>query len=91
MLQGTRLAAQLIPGSPVFIPTFLTSSNWTTVTGGQRVENIKQAGDVVVFVSGEGNRCTLLKPAVCDWNKRMRDLANKSIGFDVYWRCDSDH
>jgi transforming growth factor-beta-induced protein len=29
------------------------------VTGGQRVENVKQAGDVVVFVSGQGSRSTL--------------------------------
>lgn len=59
ILQGTRLAAQLTPGTPVFIPTLLTSTEYTNVTGGQRVENVKQAGDVVVFVSGQGSRSTL--------------------------------
>jgi transforming growth factor-beta-induced protein len=59
ILQGTRLAAQLVPGTPTFIPTLLTSPEWNNVTGGQRVENIKQAGNVVVFVSGQGSRSTL--------------------------------
>jgi hypothetical protein len=63
-LQGTRLAAQLTPGTPVFIPTLLTSTAYTNVTGGQVVENVKQAGDVVVFVSGQGSRSTLTQ-AVC--------------------------
>jgi len=59
ILQGTRVAAQLVPGTPVFIPTLLTSKQWTNVTGGQFVQNVKQAGDVVVFVSGQGSRSTL--------------------------------
>jgi transforming growth factor-beta-induced protein len=59
ILQGTRLAQQLIPGTPTFIPTLLTSPEWSNVTGGQRVENVEQAGDVVVFVSGQGSRSTL--------------------------------
>ncbi|KAE8450265.1 hypothetical protein EG329_006693 [Mollisiaceae sp. DMI_Dod_QoI] len=59
ILQGTKVAAQLVPGTPVFLPTLLTSPEWTNVTGGQRVENVKQAGDVVVFVSGQGSRSTL--------------------------------
>lgn len=62
ILQGTRVAAQLVPGTPIFIPTLLTSPNWTTVAGGQRVENVKQAGDVVVFVSGSGSRSTVVTP-----------------------------
>jgi uncharacterized surface protein with fasciclin (FAS1) repeats len=61
ILQGTRLAASLVPGSPVFIPTLLTNTSYSNVTNGQRVENVEQAGDVVVFVSGEGNRCTLVQ------------------------------
>jgi uncharacterized surface protein with fasciclin (FAS1) repeats len=61
ILQGTKVAAQLIPGTPVFLPTLLTSPNWSNVTGGQRVENVKQAGDVVVFVSGQGSRSTLVQ------------------------------
>jgi len=64
ILQGTKLAAQLVPGTPVFIPTLLTSTEYTNVTGGQVVENVKQAGDVVVFVSGQGSRSTLTQ-AVC--------------------------
>jgi len=59
ILQGTKLAAQLVPGSPVFIPTLLQSTEYTNVTGGQVVENVKQSGDVVVFVSGQGSRSTL--------------------------------
>ncbi|KAG0651694.1 Fasciclin arabinogalactan [Hyphodiscus hymeniophilus] len=59
ILQGTRLAAQLVPGTPVFIPTLLTSPEYTNVTGGQNVQNVEQAGDVVVFVSGLGSRSTL--------------------------------
>lgn len=59
ILQGTRLAAQLTPGTPVFIPTLLSSKEYTNVTGGQRVENVEQAGNVVVFVSGQGSRSTL--------------------------------
>lgn len=56
-----RLAAQLTPGTPVFIPTLLTSTEYTNVTGGQRVENVEQAGDVVVFVCGQGSRSTLVQ------------------------------
>jgi transforming growth factor-beta-induced protein len=58
--QGTRIAAQLVPGTPLFVPTLLTSPEWANVTGGQRVEIVEQAGDVVVFVSGKGSRSTLL-------------------------------
>jgi transforming growth factor-beta-induced protein len=61
ILQGTRLAKDLVPGTPTFIPTLLTSHEWNNVTGGQRVENVKQAGDVVVFVSGQGSRSTLVQ------------------------------
>jgi transforming growth factor-beta-induced protein len=49
----------LVPGSPVFIPTLLQSTEYTNVTGGQVVQNVKQSGDVVVFVSGQGSRSTL--------------------------------
>ncbi|KAI9056182.1 hypothetical protein LZ554_001110 [Drepanopeziza brunnea f. sp. 'monogermtubi'] len=59
ILQGTKMAAQLVPGTPVFMPTLLTSTTWTNVSGGQNVENVKQAGDVVIFVSGQGSRATL--------------------------------
>lgn len=53
------MAAQLIPGTPVFLPTLLNDAKWSNVTGGQVVQNVKQAGDVVVFVSGQGSRSTL--------------------------------
>ncbi|TVY59123.1 Fasciclin-like arabinogalactan protein, partial [Lachnellula cervina] len=59
LLQGSRLAAELVPGDSVFIPTLLTNEAYSNVSGGQRVQNVKQSGDVVVFVSGLGNRCTL--------------------------------
>lgn len=61
ILQGTKVAAQLVPGTPVFLPTLLTNPEWSNVTGGQRVENVKQSGDVVVFVSGQGSRSTLVQ------------------------------
>lgn len=64
ILQGTRMAASLIPGSPIFIPTLLTDPEWSSVSGGQRVLNVKQAGDVVVFVTGQGSRSTSTT-AVC--------------------------
>jgi len=55
------MAADLVPGTPVFIPTLLTSPLYTNVTGGQRVGNVKQAGNVVVFISGQGSRSTLVQ------------------------------
>ncbi|KAH8601470.1 beta-Ig-H3/Fasciclin [Bisporella sp. PMI_857] len=61
ILQGQRLAAQLIPGTPVFIPTLMTDKAFTNVTGGQRVENVKQSEDVVVLVSGQGSRSTVVE------------------------------
>ncbi|TVY71346.1 Fasciclin-like arabinogalactan protein, partial [Lachnellula suecica] len=59
ILQGSRTAAQLVPGTPEFIPTLLTNKAYSNVSGGQRVQNVKQAGNVVVFVSGQGSRSTL--------------------------------
>ncbi|CAG8976459.1 hypothetical protein HYALB_00008049 [Hymenoscyphus albidus] len=59
ILTGPRTAAQLNPGDSTFIPTLLTSPAWTSVKGGQRVENIKQNGDVVIFVSGRGTHTTV--------------------------------
>ena len=61
ILQGTRMAADLVPGTPVFIPTLLTDPLYSSVTGGQRVGNVKQAGNVVVFTSGQGSRSTLVQ------------------------------
>ncbi|CZS98782.1 uncharacterized protein RCO7_09141 [Rhynchosporium graminicola] len=61
ILQGRLTASQLIPGTPVFLPTLLNDPSWSNVTGGQNLENVKQAGDVVVFVSGQGSRSTLVQ------------------------------
>lgn len=61
ILKGTRLAAELVPGTPIFIQTLLTDSKFTNVTGGQYVTNVKQSGNVVVFVSGQGSRSTLVQ------------------------------
>lgn len=58
-MQGSRKAADLIPGTPVFIPTLLTNNAYSNVSGGQVVQNVKQSGDVVVFVSGQGSRSSL--------------------------------
>lgn len=77
ILQGTKMAAQLVPGTPVFLPTLLNDPAWSNVTGGQYVENVKQAGDVVVFVSGQGSRSTLteaVSPTISQSNTRK---ANK--------------
>ncbi|KAG9248650.1 FAS1 domain-containing protein [Calycina marina] len=60
ILQGQRMAADLIPGTPVFIATLLTDPSYTNVTGGQMVGNVKQAGDVVVLTSGQGSRSTVV-------------------------------
>ncbi|RKF61050.1 Fasciclin-like arabinogalactan protein [Erysiphe neolycopersici] len=62
ILQGTKDAASLVPGSPIFLPTLLTSTKWTNVSGGQRVQSVKQAGNAVIFVSGKGERSTLTQP-----------------------------
>lgn len=67
------MAADLVPGTPVFIPTLLTSPLYTSVTGGQRVGNVKQAGNVVVFLSGKGSRSTLVQGVrlfACSLNSR---------------------
>lgn len=61
ILQGARTAAQLVPGTPAFIPTMLDDTKFTNVTGGQVVENIKQGGDTVIIVSGRGERSTVLE------------------------------
>ncbi|KAF4629131.1 hypothetical protein G7Y89_g9023 [Cudoniella acicularis] len=61
ILQGSRTAAQLIPGAPVFIPTLLNNATYSNVTGGQYVENVKQAGNSVVFVSGKGSRSSVVQ------------------------------
>lgn len=76
ILQGTRVAAQLVPGTPEFIPTLLTSPIYTNVTSGQRVENVKQAGDVVVFVSGDGARSTLTQAVSCPTPEIYKGKAN---------------
>ncbi|TVY94452.1 Fasciclin-like arabinogalactan protein, partial [Lachnellula willkommii] len=49
LLQGSRTAGELVPGDSVFIPTLLTNEAYSNVSGGQRVQNVKQSGDVVVF------------------------------------------
>ncbi|RFU31187.1 hypothetical protein B7463_g5183, partial [Scytalidium lignicola] len=59
LLPGVHTTSSLTPGVPQFIPTLMTNSNYTNVTGGQVVENVKQAGNVVVYVSGSGSRSTL--------------------------------
>jgi len=59
VLRASVLAGSLLPGTPVFTPTLLPS--WTNITGGLRVELVKQAGDVVVCVGGQGSRSTLIE------------------------------
>jgi transforming growth factor-beta-induced protein len=59
MLQAKVLAANLVAGTPVFADTLLPS--WTNITGGLRVEILKQAGNVVALVGGQGSRSTLVQ------------------------------
>jgi transforming growth factor-beta-induced protein len=49
----------LVTGTPVFTPTLLPS--WTNITGGLQVEFVKQAGNVVSLVGGQGSRSTLVQ------------------------------
>jgi hypothetical protein len=91
------MAADLVPGAPVFIPTLLTSVEYSNVTGGQNVENVKQAGNVVVFVSGQGSRSTLVQavrshPSI--W--RRKDWDPETVTNELppgpqvhWWRCPS--
>lgn len=72
IIQGTRLAAQLVPGTPEFLPTLLKDPFYTNVTGGQVVENVEQAGNVVVFVSGQGSRSTLTTAVRLICSRRRR-------------------
>lgn len=68
------MAAQLVPGTPEFIPTLLDSPEYSNVTGGQVVENVRQAGDVVVLVSGLGSRSTVTTTVRSDlpwWNYKI--------------------
>jgi uncharacterized surface protein with fasciclin (FAS1) repeats len=58
-LQSKVLAGDLVVGTPVFTSTLLPS--WTNVTGGLRVEILKQAGNVVSLVGGQGSRSTLVQ------------------------------
>ncbi|KAL3418795.1 beta-ig-h3 fasciclin [Phlyctema vagabunda] len=82
ILQGTRTAAQLVPGTPEFIPTLLTDEAYSNVTGGQRVENVEQAGDVVVFVSGQGSRSTLTQAvsSSSSFSQVSRDINRGTTG-----------
>ncbi|KZF21580.1 FAS1 domain-containing protein [Xylona heveae TC161] len=58
VLNGTHTASSF-NGSFQFIPTHLYNSSYSNVTGGAAVSIVKQAGDVIVAVSGEGSRSTL--------------------------------
>lgn len=53
------MAGNLVVGAPVFTSTLLPS--WTNITGGLRVEILKQPGNVVSLVGGQGSRSTLVQ------------------------------
>lgn len=57
-------AGAIEEGVPVFPSTLLKDTKFTNVTGGQKLRIDKQAGDVVVFTSGEGSRSTLMEPDI---------------------------
>ncbi|KAF2235953.1 beta-Ig-H3/fasciclin [Viridothelium virens] len=52
VINGTYPASS-IPSSGAFVPTLLTNSSYTNVTGGQRVEGISQNGNVTFFSGGK--------------------------------------
>jgi transforming growth factor-beta-induced protein len=58
MLQDKILVASMVAGTHIFTDTLLAS--WTNITGGLRVEMLKQAGNVVALVGGQGSRSTLV-------------------------------
>ena len=57
LLNGTY-PASAITDTPSFVPTLLTDSSYSNVTGGQVVEAVRQ-GDSVVFYSGLLNNSTV--------------------------------
>lgn len=59
ILQGTISMESLDSGPSYIKPTLLTDPKYTNVTSGQNVVINKQSGDVVVFTTSEGNRCTV--------------------------------
>jgi transforming growth factor-beta-induced protein len=61
MIQGTLAVGSIAVGPPVFASTLLVDPSWTNVTGGQHLMVNKQPSNVVVFVSGQGTRATLIQ------------------------------
>ncbi|KAL9083349.1 MAG: hypothetical protein Q9165_008549 [Trypethelium subeluteriae] len=52
VINGTYLACD-IPATGAFVPTLLTNTSYTNVTGGQRVEGVNQNGNVTFFSGGK--------------------------------------
>ncbi|KAI9851207.1 MAG: hypothetical protein M1838_004219 [Thelocarpon superellum] len=63
ILNGT-LESTTIQTTPLFLPTYLTNDSYVNFTGGAPVQAVRQAGDVIVFVSGLGSRSTLTQPDI---------------------------
>ncbi|OAQ85033.1 fasciclin domain-containing protein [Purpureocillium lilacinum] len=61
ILQGNVSTKDLDTGPTVVRKTLLTDSKYTNVTSGQNVLINKQPGDVVVFTTSMGTRCTLIE------------------------------
>lgn len=61
ILQGTFSTMSMEIGPTLVHQTLLTNSVYTNVTSGQNVLVNKQAGDVVIFTTSTGTRCTLEK------------------------------
>jgi len=61
ILQGNVSTKDLDTGPTVVRKTLLTDSKYTNVTSGQNVLINKQPGDVVVFTTSMGTRCTLVE------------------------------
>jgi len=48
VLNGTYLAGD-ITSTPAFVPSFLQNTSFTNVTGGQRVEAVRNGSDISFF------------------------------------------
>lgn len=59
ILNGT-LQSDTLTSAPSFLPSYLTNVTYSNVTGGSVVQAVRQAGNVIVLVSGLGSRSTLM-------------------------------
>ncbi|KAI9675308.1 MAG: hypothetical protein M1817_001211 [Caeruleum heppii] len=63
IINGT-LQTSTLTSSPTFLSTYLTNDTYSNVTGGSAIGAVKQAGNVIVLLSGLGSRSTLTNPDI---------------------------